>query len=887
MKINWKKIIAWCFGSLLGISILLSGGLFIFKDKIISVVVEAINEHLNAKVKVQKIDLTFWKTFPNLSIDFDHLFIQDAYENASDIDTLFYTEKLRLRMNPLKALRKEYTVDRVDIYPGTLQLKVDENGFENYNIIKPSSDTTKSKFDVDLKKINIKNLRFKYDNKSINQCYATDLLDTKLKGNFSTSVFTVHAISTQIVREVRVGKMNIVHDKKAKMDIAVKVNQENGSLEIPKSLIHVSNLPFYLEGFVRPDSLQFKINAQDLSLVDVAQNVNLKEVEKVKEYKGKGKVSFHFLIEDNRENKEAPVIECDFGVVNGALFEPSQKLQINDIQIQGRFSNRGGTKKEHLTLERFQMQSPSGPFSGNLKITEFDAPRYIGKIHGVIALQMLQSIYPIAHVEQLKGDMDIDSQFDIKTKIDSKGKWTFTPNLLMIQSVIKNGSIKLYQDERVYEDINGAFDLNSTRANVRDLSVRVKHSDLKVNGTASNFIEFINNQGDLDIAMNLSSNKLNFLDFYTEAAVQSQTTTSPTKNNSPRQYIFPHNMKGNILINIGTVDFQGHLFDHISGNMRLNNRVLDFNNIQFKTSGAHINGSLKIEERSPEFFFSNIQFSGINIDLSRLLKDWNNFDQQIVRAEHISGNAAVNLKLNAPFDMRNGINYKNIQSTVSLKVNDGRLKGVEAFNEITNNLKTPAAQLVIGKKNVQDIGNRLQDIRFKTLENTIEISNGIVNFPNMSLESSLLNVKLSGQHDFDNNIDYRFGFRFRDLKRDQTSEFGNIIDDGTGLLVFLRMYGNLSNPKFEWDKEAKKQNQKEYNQQEKESIKSMLKSDLGLFKKDTTVKRVQQQMVPRETISIDNGEDSHPEKKKKEGKVSKFLEKMKNEGKEEKNVTFD
>lgn len=879
----------WFFGSLLGLAILFTGGLFIFKDKIIGVIVSSINEHLNAKVKVQKIDLTFWRTFPNLSIEFDHLFIQDALETSTDIDTLFYTEKLRLRMNPIKALKREYTVDQIDILPGTLQIKVNESGQGNYSILKESKDTVATKFDIDLKKINIANLHFKYDNRSINQTYATDLIDTKLKGNFSSSAYTMHAQSTQVVREVKVGQMNIVHNRKAKIDIRVNINQEDGSLYIPKSNILIANLPFTLEGFVRPDSLQFKINANDISLVDVVQNVNLKEVQKVKDYKGKGKVSFHFLIEDNRKNSEAPVIESDFGISNGELFEPSQKIQINNIYIKGRFSNRGGPKKEHLTLERFSMNSPSGPFDGKLKITEFNSPRYVGKIHGVIALQMLQNLYPIAHVDYLKGDMNIDSQFDIKTFIDKKGKWAFTANTLMIQSLIDHGAVKLTQDERIYEDINGAFDLNSTRAHVRDLTVRVKNSDLKVNGTAANFIEFINDEGNLDLAMNLSSNKLNFTDFYTAAAVQAQTKSSPTVNQSPRQYILPHNMIGNINLNVGTVDFQSHIFEYISGNLRLNNRTLDFNNIQFKTSGAHINGSLKMEERSPEYFQSSMQFSGGNIDLRRLLKDWNNFDQQIVRAEHISGNANVNLKMSAPFDMRSGINYKNIQSLITLKVTDGRLKGVEAFNEITSSLKTPAVQLLLGKKNVLDIGNRLQDIQFKTMENTIEISNGIVYFPNMNIESSLINVKISGQHDFDNNIDYHFGFRFKDLKRDQESEFGNILDDGTGLLVFLRMYGKLDNPSFSWDKEAKKQSQKDYNQKEKESIRSMLKSDLGFFKKDSTVNKIQQTSQPRETISIDNGKEEklNEEKKKKDSKVSKFFEKMKNEGKEEKNISFE
>lgn len=874
-------------GSLVGLVVLISGGLYLFKDKIIAVVVSAANEQLNTKVQVKKIDLTFWKTFPNLSIEFDHIFIQDTYPEATALDTLFYTEKLRLRMNPIKALQKSYTIDQIDLYPGTLQIKVNEQGEGNYSIFKEKEDQVESApVDIDLKKIFIDQLRFKYDDKSINQCYATDLQKMELEGDFTQSIFTIHAKANQIVREIRVGNINFVRDKNAQMDINISVNQNTGSIHIPQSTIFIEQLPFYFQGFVRPDSLQFKVDANNIGLVDIAKNLNIKEVDNVKKYSGKGQVSFHFLVEDDRINDAAPVLECQFGVKNGELIEPTQKVKISNIQVNGEFSNRGGSKKEHLTVHQFDFSTVSGPFKGNLKVTEFNAPRYVGKLNGVLALGMIQTIYPLAYVDRMTGTMDIQSQFDLKTQLGPNDKWQVNPNLLVVQSILKNASIKLENDERLYEQINGAIDLNSTRAHVHDLTVRVKNSDLTVNGTASNFIDFINDKGNIDIAMNLRSRRLTFMDFYTETAVAQQTGKPSTVNAAPRQYIFPHNMVGNIQLSVGTVDFRGHLFENASGNVRLSNRVMDFSSIQFKTSGAHIAGNLKIEERSPEFFHSTMQFGGSGIDMQRILKDWNNFDQEVIRSEHLSGTAQVQMKLTAPFDMRNGINYKNIQSTIYLKVMDGRLKNVEALKEVSKSMKTPAAHLVIGKKNVEAIGNRLNDIQFKTFENTIEINNGLIRLPNMSIENSLMNIQLNATHDFDNNIDYRFGFRFRDLKTNKESEFGNVIDDGTGLLVFLKMYGNLANPQFAWDKEGKKQNTKEYNQQEKENLKSMLKSDLGLFKKDSTVKKMETKVAPRETVILDDGKEEEPAKKKEKGKVGKFFEKLKNED-EQKKVTYE
>ena len=121
----------------------------------------------------------------------------------------------------------------------------------------------------------------------------------------------------------------------------------------------------------------------------------------------------------------------------------------------------------------------------------------------------------------------------------------------------------------------------------------------------------------------------------------------------------------------------------------------------------------------------------------------------------------------------------------------------------------------------------------------------------MSIESSALNIELSGKHTFDNKIDYRFGFRFRDLKKKQESEFGVIEDDGSGKFVFMRMYGDLDDPSIEWDKASNKKHKKEIRAVAKRDAKSILKSGFGLYKNDTTVNAFVKERRPHETIEID------------------------------------
>ena len=144
-----------------------------------------------------------------------------------------------------------------------------------------------------------------------------------------------------------------------------------------------------------------------------------------------------------------------------------------------------------------------------------------------------------------------------------------------------------------------------------------------------------------------------------------------------------------------------------------------------------------------------------------------------------------------------------------------------------------------------------------------------------------------------NIIDYRFAFRFRDLKEKNTqSEFGVEEDDGTGVKIFMRMSGDIDNPTIIWDKTAKKEKAKENREAEKENVKSILKAEFGLFKNDTTVKTFIQKEGPKETLQLDFGpaktEDPIDTKKpKKDSKIKNTLKGWKEEADKSKKEEID
>ena len=100
------------------------------------------------------------------------------------------------------------------------------------------------------------------------------------------------------------------------------------------------------------------------------------------------------------------------------------------------------------------------------------------------------------------------------------------------------------------------------------------------------------------------------------------------------------------------------------------------------------------------------------------------------------------------------------------------------------------------------------------------------------------------------------------------------------------MSGPLDNPTFALDNEQRKNDLKENMAQENQTIKSMLKTEFGLFKNDSTVQKVNSNQKQVEFIFYDEEEeeinDSIKAKEKNKGKSWKIFDKLKQDNKKEK-----
>ena len=126
------------------------------------------------------------------------------------------------------------------------------------------------------------------------------------------------------------------------------------------------------------------------------------------------------------------------------------------------------------------------------------------------------------------------------------------------------------------------------------------------------------------------------------------------------------------------------------------------------------------------------------IEMQALLESFSNFDQTFITSENLKGKANIWAESTIPLDDKWNMLYKQIQVKGAIDIRDGQLKGMKTLEDFSKYIHL----------------DDLRDIRFNQIRNYMKIENGKVYLPVMFIQSNALNMSISGEHSFDQEITY-------------------------------------------------------------------------------------------------------------------------------------
>ncbi len=883
MQKTWrilKKVGLWLSLIFLFLIAIITIFLNVYEDDIEQYAVTEINKYLDVKVDVQDIDLTFFSNFPYVSLDFQKVLILDNYETIKSEDTLFYAKNLYLNFNLIDIYKGDYKVKRINTKQAVLKIKTAENGEVNYNIVKPSEDSTQSKFDFEVKQFKLSDFRFQYTNVATRQFYGIDINKGKISGNFSETEYNLKAESGLHINQLKTNSFTLISDKNAELDLEMSINTGSGEYHFTKGDLKIEQMPFHITGLITNKFIDLSITGNQIQLDELSHTILNNSIEIAQKYDSKGEVSFDCSIKGAIEKTSMPAIDASFSIVGGTIKEIEKNLAITDLNVKGIYRNQQGKLKEQLKFSEISMNLLGSHFNGNTEVTDFALPTFKGNLSGQLNLKSFHEFLTLPSVEILTGNIVFNTNYAIQFS-----DIQYNPGLFNIFNTTGNFKLsdltyKGVGDNVTYQNINGDIIVNGDDAAAKNISIHTQNSDLLINGALKNFIPFIEGTGQLGLIATLESDYILLDDFLGDNSQNANNTTQQT------MFEIPDIINLNLELHVNKFDWDNHQFKQISGKLLMANRVVTIRHFNLKTLQGDIAGNLKISNflEKGNTVDGKLRFNGINV--KSLFKEWDNFDQTSITSQNINGSAKGQIDLLLKFDQYFNIETQKMLVSTNLSIVNGALDNLATMKDITGYMRTNKGLKLALNKHIDDFEAKLMHIQFKELQNNIIIKNGKINIPKMNIYSSAMDLTLSGWHDFNNEIDYHFSFRFRELKTiPEYTEFGKVEDDGLGWRIYLSMYGPLDDPNYKLDKDERKATRKENIAEEKATFKSIMKTEIGLYAKDTSVKVMEkEQQDAIEFIMYDEGEepDLVPPSNEKRKRVTpnkkqtnKFFEKLK------------
>ena len=865
----------------------------LYEDEIKQYAVEELNKNLAVPVAVEEIELTLFSQFPSASLRFNKLFISDT----ANSDTLMYAEHLYMNFNFWEMVGGGYTVNEVKAENSVIKLHIDSLGNENYRILKEDSlDKKKDKFSFALEEVSFDQIRLSYSNHNTQQYYSIGSESINFAGNFSQSNYELSVTSNFYINQLKSNAIKYVENKNAAANIVLNIHTDSSLYQLKKAEVSIEDLLFDINGKYtnNKDSSFMDLNIKGRNIdLQTAFSIFPKEYfEALSEYKASGMVVFETTIEGVISKDSSPSIVSDFTLQNGSLTEKQTGAHLNKLSLEGHFESRNKKNQEEITFKNINGVLENGKIKGNVLISNFENPSVKADLSGNLSMAKIKQFINSEKMETLDGNASF--QFEFAGIFNTANG--ATPKIKTSNGFIKieNLSLKTKTSHLAFTDLNGSLSLKKNDAAFSNLTGSVLSSQFKADGIIKNIIPFLLfEEEQLVIETDFRSKSVSLNE------IMGSPSTSLSKE--PTTLSFPDNINFNLKSHIGELTYGKFKATNLKGIVTYQNKKLVATNIIFKANKGSYVVSSEMEQTDIDSFFWTIDGTANNIDIQNFFIEFNDFGQNFLTHKNIKGKTTVQISLATVIDGNMNIDMDRLYSVAKFSIQKGELIEQPALLDIADYFASnKIVNTVIDTKLLK---KKIKHVKFANLDNNIIIDKRKIHIPQMTLSTNVMDLNLSGIHGFDDNVDYHLNFRLNDLlvKNKNQDEFGPIKDDGLGVKLFLHMYGNLSDLKYALDNKEKKTARKEAIKEEKKELKSILKEEFGLFKKDSTIQTPVEEKTKttfevewdefenEPDVTTEKGTDKKEEKNKKDKNkgLNKFLKKLGVEEEEKKKVEIE
>ncbi|WP_367392009.1 AsmA family protein [Lewinella sp. LCG006] len=739
--------------------LLLCGAVFLvsslFSDQIGERVVRELNQQLKSELEVEGFELSFLRTFPNIGAN-----LRGVKLKGTDQEDLLLAEELSFRAGLWSLLSSDIKLKSVVLSDGVLRIAIDRQGKANYDIFKDEEEVAatptegEASASINLEKAVVSNMKLFYSDAQSKQRLTMDIEKATFAGNFGSSQYQLKSDANLFVQYLESDGSNLLSNRPLIYNTEIAVNSEEGQYQIDKLQLQVGELPLEASGNFRIQGeetyIDLSFSSEDGQLQDVLTLLPDEYKNQLNGIETDGDFSLNATIQGIQTKQKQPKITAELRFSDGRISGERVNARVRDLGFLAYYTNgpQQNDKTSKLVIENLHGEFEREPFALDLTIENFTEPSVVFAADGTLAPGALLAFIPDERITAGNGKIHIN-------RLNIRGRYEDMLRSSSIGRVDMSGSVSFADAGFTIngEDLklsSGEITLEQNTMFAKAITLEAPGTQMFFDGRATNFLpvilaDSVNSQGatlffdarlratELDIDQLMAFGAPS--EMAQEEAQATGTVDSLAQAEVEKRQFFTQFLDGTFAADIQSFNYELIEGQDFKGNLTFKDGTMTIaGNTKTMDGEFLLDGEMKFTE-APVL---TAKLSGNRINIYEFFRQAENFGQDFLVADNLEGRLDTRIFIEAHFDNAGNFVEDQLRVLAGVGLKDGVLKNFAMLEDFSSFV------------NIRD----LREIRFTNLQNFFEVKNSKLYIPVMFIQSNALNMTISGEHTFEQDINY-------------------------------------------------------------------------------------------------------------------------------------
>ncbi|NJC28421.1 AsmA-like C-terminal region-containing protein [Neolewinella antarctica] len=719
-------------------------------------VVTSLNDRLQGEIRIERYEVAFWSTFPNLSVGLQHVEVA-----GSDGSELLAADRIDFLLD-LGSLFGKIRVREVVVRDGQLQLLTDADGNTNYQLAgytsvgerTAASDAPAEPTEFNIGEAIFQNVGVSYRDRQLNVDLAGRIDGLTFTGDFGTTNYLLSTDGSIFVDYLDQQGDRYVSRQQLIVTASTDIDNAVGVYTLAPLHLEVGDLELDVVGKLQPtkDGFQtdLRIDSESGSLADVIALIPPAYAGNLAELETRGELLLSATVRGPWTERAYPRIEGKLDFTDGRVGSPRVNVGVKDLDLRATFNYLDGPKGgvQTFSIDKLTGEFRRQPFSMTLLVEDTENPTVTFEADGAYALETLPALLGEGPITDGGGFLRAEN-----IRITGKYKDMLTPRgmgRVRAEGRLRVDDAELTVRGRELNFPSGNLELLGNKMRLQQFAFSGPGTEITFTGEATNLIPVLfadslnTNDAELIFDARLEGESLDLdeliaLSGPTEAEEELAEAAGAVDSLRAR-----------------TVSDRVRISDLLRGRFDARLEEWNYGEIEGKDFIGQLNftpgrlgvagvtvamgGELRLD--GDVFFTERLRVegrvAGNRIDVKEFFEQGENFAQKVLTSDNLTGAMDAQLWIESAFDEAGEFDYGALRVLAHLTIIDGELHDFAMLENFAFALKS----------------GDLERVRFTKLENYFEISDQTLYIPAMFIQSSALNMDLAGSHTFEQELDY-------------------------------------------------------------------------------------------------------------------------------------